>query len=159
MPADTTSAHVWLPTEWLIYTQAMCLPLKLKPTLPVCTGFMWPTVPLPNCNHHAMEKPTLEQRIDRLLTLLENRTNDTYSKTKLNAINAVYTVLGSLIIIALTYAFSFITEIKSTNQRQDRDIIERGKLDVQKWKSIDYNFEVLNKDNIYLYKINDDKTN
>jgi hypothetical protein len=106
-----------------------------------------------------MEKPTLEQRIDRLLTLLENRTNDTYSKTKLNAINAVYTVLGSLIIIALTYAFSFITEIKSTNQRQDRDIIERGKLDVQKWKSIDYNFEVLNKDNIYLYKINDDKTN
>lgn len=106
-----------------------------------------------------MEKLTLEQRIDRLLIVLEKQTVDTYSKTKLNAINAIYTVLGSLIIIALTYAFSFITEIKSTNQRQDRDILERGKLDSQKWKSIDYNFKVLNKENIYLYNITDTKTN
>jgi len=95
-----------------------------------------------------MQDLSLEQKVDLLLEQHER-------PKKQAAFNALYSVLGTIIVISLTFAFSFIIEIKSTNQRQDRDLIEQRRIDKQKWKSIDYNFQVLNNDNNYLYKIND----
>ena len=98
---------------------------------------------------------TLEQKVDLLLELHHNAS----TTKKQGAINALYSVLGTIIIISLTFAFSFITEIRATNQRQDRDLIERTKIDQQKWIGIDYNFDVLNKNKLPLYQIRDNEIN
>jgi hypothetical protein len=97
---------------------------------------------------------TEKERNEKIDELLKHFASEKRSK-KQAAFNAIYTVLGTIVVISITFIFSFILEIKSINQRQDRDLLEQRRVDKQKWKSIDYNFQVLNKDNDYLYKIND----
>lgn len=73
-------------------------------------------------------------------------------------LNIIYAITAPLLVIAIGFIFSFIMDLNSINQRQDRDIKEIIKTNQTKYKSIDYNFKLLNNGKYYLYEITDNKT-